>query len=434
MPEQGLASEALRCPSCNFPVTAYAPEVSTNSLWHCYGTILSLPLRNQSGLFLLSLLVVFILTSLVGLPLYISLIGSAFFALVYGVQPSSRQAKTKTGQARIPLTNLLFKLDMYRAALPTLCVVVASTLTCAFLFLSHHYVAFVVVMAALLFTLPVVAVIEGQEERPVGLSPLSYFVQVMANLGPNYIALCSWGLLLVYAGLVGIDGLQTFAPAFIQSAAAPVLVAYLILVWQTAVGLSMPMQFSAAGADSRSKYASSVTNIEEVQIGIALREGKYDRVFALLESDYYRNGMSDYRLEQLYKLSLAQNRHALLVEYGAVFMSMLVRRGRDEEALSLLFTLRKKREDYRVADAQLCLNLVKSCERKKKQKLLLWLVQDAHWRFPQDQILVAEMYRSAAKVLHKCFRQHAKALAYMKKAAQARDMHENNNSKAHTPL
>ena len=434
MPEQGLVSEALRCPSCNSRVTAYVPELSTNSLWHCYGTILSLPLRKQSGLFLLSLLVVFILISLVGLPLYISLIGSAFFALVYGAQLSTLLAKSKMRQTRMPPTELLFKFEMYRAALPTLYVVIVTTATCAFLFLSQHYVALVVVMVALFFTFPVLAVMRVQGERPAGLSPVSHFVQVMANLGPNYIALCCWGLLLVYAGLVGVDGLRTFAPAVIEGAVAPVLVAYLILVWQTAVGLSMPLRFSAAGADSRSKYASLAANIEDVQIGIALREGKYDRVLALLESDYYRNGMSDYRLEQLYKLSLAQNRHAMLAEYGAVFMSMLLRRGRDEEALSLLRTLRKKREDYRVADAQLCVNLVRSCERRKKQKLLLWLVQDAHCRFPQEPILVAEMYRSAAKVLHKRFRQHDKALAYMKKAAQARDMHENNNSKTYTPL
>ena len=424
MPEPGLSLHSLRCASCSARLVPHSSASSETPLWHYSGAILKQPLLGHSGWFLLAMLVIFTAGALVNFPLYIGLIIAAAFAVVHGSQLSSFLACNAGRRRATPALKRLFKLGDYRKTLPMLVVWTASVSVCVLLQTSQQYFILVFVSSLLTLVVPVLTVMQALGDEPSELLNLNRFVQVGSRLGNNYMALVCWGLLIFFSGLASLDGLQRYAPTILEGALAPVLLAYLILVWQSMIGFSARSQLGTSDVAAETRHAPLRSSIEERRLGMALREGKYEQVVSLLEGDFYRHGMQDYRLEQLYKLSLVWDGDNLQQKYGAMFMAMLLRRGRDEEALNLLQSQRQKNADYRVADALLCLELVRTCERERKQKLLLWLVQDAHWRFDKSQDLVAQMYRSAAKVLHKHFKQHAKALAYMKKAAQACEKHE----------
>ena len=419
IPEFTLSQERAHCPQCRAPLALAQSKPIRQGIWQLGAGIVRLSISPLSLAFTLLLGLTSLLLSMLAVPSAIiySLVVVTSFAFGGTITDSLSRSRREANH-RLAIKGISRKFDWRVWSSFVLKGLVAIGLATAFtargeyLLLAGGIVVLVFTLPALML-MPYIQAIAGEHRA------INRFVRTIAHLGSDYAALGVWALAIAGSLLVLTDMALFYVPQPGAIALTICLTSQAIVLWCVALGRVAGELNRVAVSQPKTVRKLSQSRSLDAKLDLALLNGDYDRVIALLETAYFRSDVPDFRLEQLFRLLLAQENWTALQKYSYPIMSLLMARGRLTELVSFLKALRKQNPDYRVRDVALCLDLVRVCVRCNESSLLLWLIQDAHIRFPESGDAVAEMYRDAGKILHREFKDHRKALAYLRVASKA---------------
>jgi len=230
------------------------------------------------------------------------------------------------------------------------------------------------------------------------LVPRGGIAAILAKLNAGYFA-------TVFSGLCSFV-LTFLAVNFVHVHLPPV---YAFPCAVTAIGIGMFSYCAtlalAACELTRDQWPGERTHVGvkesefDARLELALKQGQYERVQDLLEGELFRLDSRDYRLEQMHKLLTYTEDWKGLAKFSQSILHYYLSRGRESEAIAVARQLRGEMPAYKMNDLKLMLRLAKACEKADETGLLLWLAQNAHLRFREQELLVAELYLLVSKVL-----------------------------------
>lgn len=290
-----------------------------------------------------------------------------------------------------------------------------------FLFLESAFTSLAVTAFLCIFLLPLVMILPLSRVVSSDAPLVNRLIRTVAHLESDYVAMSAWGVLLFGSLAIGLDVISFYGTGIATAPLASVMIWLVAVMWGGVLGY-------AAQEINKQKDIAQVRPVKrshgrelDAKLDLALLRGDYDEVISLLESAYFRSQVPDFRLDQLYRLLSAQGNWTALQKYSYAIMTLMLNRGRLSELVEFLKALCRHHPGYRIRDVGLCLDAVRCCVRCDEPKLLLWLVQDAHLRFPESPEAIVEMYRDAGKILHEEFSENRKALAYLRFASRTEE-------------
>lgn len=282
---------------------------------------------------------------------------------------------------------------------------------------SYHYASAAVSFLLFVLCLLVVPVLQLQVvmSRSSSLAlNLNSFVRLFGLLEKSYLVLVANTFALLVMGIVVWDFSYRHLPTAYAGSIAIAGEVYLALVYASILAaLRGQLKEQQAYQGNPVIQLPGRADKVEAEINVALKLGRYEHVYVLLERELRAASCPDYRREQLYRLTLAAKDERRLEIHSQTFMRMLLARGRDGEALDLLRRLRRSNAGYRLYDSSLAVRLATAANKQHHYKQVLWLAQEAHTRYDElDR--VAQLYLLAAQVLISQFQEYKKAAAYLR--------------------
>lgn len=410
--------DELTCPHCKARLASVSVKSKRYSLWQHGAAILSLPLQKMTFLFGGLLALTGFLAVWLGVPVLVVMAVSAAFSLSYGAMLANALAHFKGQIFVLPSLRRLSRHLTKTSLLAFVGLMALASATSIILALQSSWLSLSVVLLLSFFALPVAMILPFNLTVKKDTALVNRLVRTIAHLESDYMAMSAMGALISGSLLVLLDLTSFYAAPGIYASLAVWLIWQAAVIWAGVIGYAAheinKQQVSAPRLPNRS---STVRELD-ARLDLALLRGDYEEAVSLLESAYFRSQVPDFRLEQLFRLLLAQGNWTALQKYSYAIITLFLNRGRLNELTVFLKNLCRHNPDYRIRDVELCLDAVRCCVRCNEPRLLLWLVQDAHLRFPESPDAIVEMYRCAGKILHEEFSEHRKALAYLRFASK----------------
>ena len=225
--------------------------------------------------------------------------------------------------------------------------------------------------------------------------------------------------------LILVDFSQQHLQEFVTPLISSITFSYFSLVLFSVLAYILNEYKSFSSAELKSSEKESVktrkvTALHEddkikrrdADIDIALKQGNYNQLVTYLEKELKRQSFSDLRRDQLYKLLLALNDNQRLEKYAHSFLTLMLGRGKIEDAVQFIQDRRQYNAEFVLYDLALSKRLADAMHEHKEYQLVIWLALKAHTRFKPEQDL-AELYLRAAKTLLTKLHNKSKASEYL---------------------
>ena len=177
------------------------------------------------------------------------------------------------------------------------------------------------------------------------------------------------------------------------------LLAYILIEYKSfSPAEQSPDQKNTKTRKVRALHEVDTVKRRDADIDIALKQGNYTQLVTHLEKELKRQSFSDLRRDQLYKLLLALNDNQRLEKYAHSFLTLMLGRGKVEDAAQFIQARRQYNSEFALYDLALSKRLADAFHEHNEYQLVVWLAFKAHTRFKPTPDL-AELYLRAAKTL-----------------------------------
>ena len=228
--------------------------------------------------------------------------------------------------------------------------------------------------------------------------------KIIKTMRGSYLSLVAFFSMTYFSTLLVADLTQSTLPAYAMAATYALLISYFVIALFSILAYVLKRydSFSAVGAsrshqDEHDNTPSESTLRLNADLDIAVKDGDYSKALSLLEG-CLKGRRSDLRVHQLYTLLLEHKDLARLEQHSHGFFELLLGRGQKLAAYELFELLKNSRQQFRIHELSLSLNLAEAFYEMKEYKLVLYIAKEAHLRFNTDTDL-AKLYLLTAKTI-----------------------------------
>lgn len=242
-----------------------------------------------------------------------------------------------------------------------------------------------------------------------GLNPFAA-VGVMRVIGLPYLALCAFLFLLSASEQVLMIALLPRLPGWLLLPALNFVAMYFTLIMFNMMGYVVYQNHHLLGVNVvvSPENAAGTAPKEEDAIGRLIGAGQIDEALDLAE-DAQRSAPDDVRANARYhKLLALAGREERLKSHGRIYLSLLLRKGLVDEALTLFDALRQRDGAFEPEQPAHLLRLAEGLRRQRRFKEALMLIKGFDKRFPGHAEIPA-VYLFAAQALSENLHQDAGA-------------------------
>jgi len=405
VPDQGVASAV--CPTCRAYLKFTGAAAEVTPFWQCLSDFFAYPF--SAAPFILILICTF-------LPAFA---GDGFTGLFVAIFLLCAQTKymysviesTASGELSPPSLVEAFGASGLILVAQQVIIILAIV---GLVFLASVWLGdgwAILVMGLLLLVLPAIIMILAVEHRVSQALDFSNLTSFIVALGWPYFVMYGYILLL----LLGMGAAQSFviehfqAPfsytvtGFVTSYFFLVicfLMGYVLFQYQHRLGGAMITDTLISPADK----AALSEKQAQVEVDIALKEGRYDLAIDSLTHQFSRRPNDKITLSRLFKLLMETGKWEMLDKKSRPMLTLLLETGSIKEIRLMLRGLYKQRPQFEVRDPELALNLAKSLYHAGEYRLLLRILKDFGIRFkesPLEPEVLEISARALANGLHK---------------------------------
>lgn len=420
-PERLIQKQSNSCPQCAMPLQALVDDTSFSRTWVRHGSLL----RSQFGLsYLLNTSLIVLMLSLwalsgLGFSHSVALFISHLIACCAGLPAIEAIASEGRRPKKWPsIRQLVQHLDAKRHASIALLI---TTLSFSPIWLWQADMGIVAMLAlvCLLAALPIPLVREVMAKPKPSLARCAHDLMLKHQQGYQLAVLRNISIWLGTALVVDFCYAQLSAPWALALSSTTVL---------SATGLStLVLALLACELQQDARLSQTSTKIQrsdaELELELALRQGRYDYVAGLLEDELARAPADHHFYENLAQTLEHTRNWPALAKHSQSIVYYYLQTEQVAAACALIKLLRARLEGYQMADIKLMLSLAKRSHREHGE-LVLWLAKTAHLRFTGQYLSLAELYLLAAKVAGKQAKSGDQVADFRRKAQHCLSQHK----------
>lgn len=417
MPDADVARQRGICPHCSRPMKYLGAASEVQPFWTRLPAFFRYPLHKDpmAVILICTLVPLFLAPNLFGFVVSFVLL-LALFKYTYAVI-----RRTAEGHMTPPPLAEAFTGTGFGIVLKQVAVFVAMVVAVVFTTMTFGNLAGMLVMAFAVLALPAsIMVLAMEQSVRAAVNPLN-LATLIARIGRHYFLLYLFLILLTIAS----SEAQSFAWAhldpllanplagFLNSTYTLILfhmLGYLLFEYQEELGFASDLKDDTEAADTTPADRSRRVDAD---IDMNLKDGRYDRVSAILEETLKRDPDNPVRLGQLYRLCEARNDTKTLARHHIKLMRWMTQARRPNELKTLFQTLEQADPDFGIQDPELLLACADAFYHQQSFQRVLKLLRDFHKRFPGTP-QTGPAYLLVARTLANGYNQWDKAISYLK--------------------
>jgi len=422
MPEANEKKKLGICPSCHHELHYLDQRQAPPPFWHILPKFFRFPC-NKEPLLILALSG---LLSLTFLGHYAIALAASILIIElvtrYGYQIIKKEKFTLKSP---PGLSMILSFRNFEKSL-LVSIFLGLTILAPILAAQYINLLFAIVLGALAFWfLPAAILVKFREEKFDNTLRIDTLLAPIIRMRWAYLGLVCGVVITFITSLIFIDFSHQHFPQMVTPFISAITFSYFSLVMFSVLAyiLNEYKSFSNITTPSFPQKSSSTNGVKalhevdqakrvDADIDIALKQGNYIQLVTQLEKDLNRQSFSDLRRDQLYKLLLALNDHNRLEKYAHSFLTVMLGRGKIDEAAQFIQTRLNHNAAFALYDLALSKQLADAFHEHKEYQLVIWLAFKAHTRFKPDPEL-AELYLRAAKTLLSKLHNKNKAREYL---------------------
>lgn len=419
-PAQLIQKQANSCPQCAMPLQALLDEPRRGRTWVRHGSLI----RSQFGLsYFLNTSLVVLMLSLWAISGFGFSHGAALFicqllACCAGLPAIEALASEGCRPKKWPSIRQLFQHFDVKRHIGIALLITSLSFSPAWLWQADMGIIAMFWLTALLIVLPIPLVREVMAKPKPSLARCAHDLMLKHQQGYQLAVLRNLSIWLGSALVVDFYYAQLSAPWALALSAFTVLSATSLSSLVLAL-LACELQQDARLNDTSTKLQRSDV---ELELELALRQGRYDYVAGLLEDELAR-APADHPFYESLAQTLEHTRNwPALAKHSQSIVYYYLQTEQVAAACALIKLLRARLENYQMADTKLMLSLAKRCHSERGE-LVLWLAKTAHLRFTGQYLVLAELYLLAAKVAGKQFNSSDQVVDFRRKAQHCLSQH-----------
>jgi hypothetical protein len=421
MPDANEKKKHGICPNCHHELHYLDQRQASLPFWHTLPKFFLLPCAKEP---LLILTVSALLAlSFLGHPA-IAIVAAILIAQLvthYGYQIINKEKFTLKSP---PGLSLILSFQNFKNSL---LVSLFLGLTILIPILAAHYTNFLfsIVLGTVIFWfLPAATMVKLRAEKFDNTLRIDNLLEPMIRMKWTYFGLVCGMIIAFITSLVIIDFSHQHLPKIMTPLISAVSFSYFSLVMFSILAYVLVEYKSFSNIKPLSPLKNSNANKiktplesdqikrRDADIDIALKQGNYTKLVTQLENELKRRSFSDLRSDQLYKLLCALNDHHRLEKYAHSFLTLLLGRGKIDNAAQFIQSRLAHNANFVLYDLSLSKRLADAFHEHQMYQLVIWLANKAHIRFDATPEL-AELYLRAAKTLLTKLLKKNEALEYL---------------------
>lgn len=396
MPDADIQNQTGSCPQCRLALHLVEKHNNDQPFWLISARFFSMPF-NIEALWVFTIALILSLFyylhnfTIILTPLLIITLISHYGRLIYQSM-LDRKKDTPALTAFLSLSNI--KKNAHLTLILSLCLLSPLML--------YHYVgltsAFCLAIISLT-ALPGLIILRLDNQNTT-----NDILRYLKKIGWSYFGLVAYIITAYVSCLIMSDFAQQYLPTLLTPLITTAVFCYFsitlfgIFAFISCQHTNLAKPESPPILNDSQSYSHSSSQRLDADIDIALKKGAFVEVTSILEKELKRNNSSDLRRDQLYKLLMAKKEFEVMERYAQLFLSLLMARGKLNDAIDFIETLKEHNPDFKLYDIELSLSLAEAFYKSKNYIQILWLANEGHARFDRSHELV-KLYLLAAKTL-----------------------------------
>lgn len=255
----------------------------------------------------------------------------------------------------------------------------------------------------LVLALPASTLVLAMDGRALAsLNPV-FLGTLIARIGWPYFVLYGHLVVLMLVGGTVREFADSHLPAGLGELVASLVNCYFAVIFFHMLGYLLYQYQDKLGFVSSHQEEQAPVSIHpearfDAELDIHLKDGRYERVQAMLIEALKRQPGNPNRLSQIFRLLAARADGATLIAQQQQLLPWLLQQPDDRSLAQALRLCIKAKADFVLGDPALTYRCARQLELQGHHKLALHLLKDFHKRFPKAQEL-AEAYLLVARLL-----------------------------------
>jgi tetratricopeptide (TPR) repeat protein len=272
-----------------------------------------------------------------------------------------------------------------------------------------------VLAVLLVLLLPAMLIAAAANRDASTLTNMRALLAVVLGMEVMYLplALLLLALIIALQSFVGV-----FAPVLPDQLGAGLRflgLGYFLLVALDCCGYVLfqyQVQLEYAPRNSRGRRSKVRPDLARIRLDLLMKDGRFPKAVELLRHELTRKGVSVATHERYHKLIWSLHDEEALNKHAGPFFSLLLKNGRDVQALALFRTYLGRNKDFRPESPDVRLDLAKAFISMNEYKMAMHVLNGLHKDAPHF-VGLPEAYLLAAHILADKLDMPQKALALL---------------------